>query len=444
MNRLLVSLLAAVDALVAVAVGVGIVLAPLTLVWVFGIGGDADWAALWPAAATIWQLGHFAPVAVSLPAELVALAGLPAKGADFAISLAPTALAAVTAFSAWRSGARAARAGAWLTGVLAGTVAVALLSTIIALTGHADVAAVDILPAVAGPALVFAVPALLGALVRAWSDGDDGLVDAVSERLPDDVQNAVDAGVRGVAIAVAGFIGLGAVVLAVLFFVRGGEVIALTQAAQTDLVGVVVLALGSLLYLPTLILWFAGFAVGPGFAIGTGTAVSPAGTSLGVVPGIPVLGVLPDSTSPWLLLLALMVVGMGALAGAVARGSLLIGSRADAEPLRPRVVALSTLALGTGLVVAVLAWAAQGSIGPGRLAHVGPEPWAVALVAAVEVALGAAVVLFSPRGEDSDRDGYRAAADVQRDATAPASAAVTRREPVAPASPDEFPTTPLD
>ena len=441
MNRLLVSLLAAVDALVAVAVGVGVVLAPVTLVWVFGVSGDADWAALWPAAATIWQLGHFAPVAVSLPAELVALGGLPSGGAEFTVSLAPTALAAFTAISAWRSGARAARAGAWLTGVLGGTAAVAVVSTMIALTGRASVASVDLWAAIAGPALVFAVPALIGALVRAWNEGDDGIVDALTERIPDDVQNAVDAGARGVAITVAGIVGLGAVVLAVLFFVRGGEVIALTQAAQTDLPGVVVLALGSLLYLPTLIVWFAGFAIGPGFAIGTGTAVSPAATSLGVVPGIPVLGVIPDSTSPWLLLLALVVIGLGALAGMVARGALLVGSETDAEPLRPRLVALGVTAVGSGALLAVLAWAAQGSIGPGRLAQVGPEPWLVGLVAAVEVAVGAAVMLLSPRGEEPARP---AEPSLTRDAPVASSPVAPRREPAGTVSPDEFPTAPLD
>ncbi|CAL4860694.1 DUF6350 family protein [Microbacterium sp. MM2322] len=441
MNRLLVFLLAAVDALVAVAVGVGVVLAPVTLVWVFGVSGDADWAALWPAAATIWQLGHFAPVAVSLPAELVALGGLPSGGAEFTVSLAPTALAAFTAISAWRSGGRAARAGAWLTGVLGGTAAVAVVSTMIALTGRASVASVDLWAAIAGPALVFAVPALIGALVRAWNEGDDGIVDALTERIPDDVQNAVDAGARGVAITVAGIVGLGAVVLAVLFFVRGGEVIALTQAAQTDLPGVVVLALGSLLYLPTLIVWFAGFAIGPGFAIGTGTAVSPAATSLGVVPGIPVLGVIPDSTSPWLLLLALVVVGLGALAGMVARGALLIGSETDAEPLRPRLVALGVTAVGSGALLAVLAWAAQGSIGPGRLAQVGPEPWLVGLVAAVEVAVGAAVMLLSPRGEEPARP---AEPSLTRDAPVASSPVELRREPAGTVSPDEFPTAPLD
>ena len=437
MNRLLVSLLAAVDALLAVAVGVGVVLAPVTLVWIFGIGGDADWAALWPAAATIWQLGHFAPVAVSLPAELVVSGGLPSGGAQFTLSLAPTALAAFTAISAWRSGARAARAGAWVTGVAGGTVAVAVVSTLIALSGRASIAAVDLLPAVAGPTLVFAVPALVSAVIRAWNDGDDGIIDALSERLPDDVQEAVDAGARGVAICVAGIVAVGAVVLAILFFARGGEVIALTQAAQADLLGVVVLALGSILYLPTLVMWFAGFAVGPGFAVGTGTAVSPAGTSLGVVPGIPVFGVIPDSTSGWLLLLGLVVVGFGALAGAATRSALLVGPGADAEPLRPRLVALAILVVGTGAVVAVLAWAAQGSIGPGRLIHVGPEPWLVALVAAAEVAVGAAVVLLSPRGEDAEQPLVR-----ETPATTPT--AESRPAPAAAVSPDEFPTTPLD
>lgn len=443
MNRVLVSLLAAVDALLAVAVGLGVVLAPVTLVWIFGVGGDADWAALWPAAATIWQLGHFAPVAISLPVELVALGGLSTDGAEFTVSLAATALALFTAVSAWRSGSRAARAGAWLTGVLAGAVAVAAISTVIALTGRASVASVDLVASIAGPTLVFAVPALLAAIVRAWNDGDDGIVDALSDRLPDDVQEAVDAGARGVAICVAGIVAVGAVVLAVLFFARGGEVIALTQAAQADLLGVVVLTLGSLLYLPTLVLWFAGFAAGPGFAIGTGTAVSPAATSLGVVPGIPVFGVIPESTSGWLLLLALVVVGFGALAGASARGALLVGSGADAEPLRPRIVALVVIAGGTGAVVGVLAWAAQGSIGPGRLAHVGPDPWTVALVAAAEVVVGAAIILFSPRGTAS-ADPVRSEVPAARVDRGAASTATADRDAGAAVAPDEFPTAPLD
>jgi len=61
--------------------------------------------------------------------------------------------------------------------------------------------------------------------------------------------------------------------------------------------------------------------------------------------------------------------------------------------------------------------------------------------------VGAAVMLLSPRGADSDRP---AAASVPRDAPAvstpatPTSTAQTRREPAGAVSPDEFPTAPLD
>jgi hypothetical protein len=46
MNRLIIFLLAAVDALVSVAVGIALIIAPLTVLWVFALPG-ADWAALW-------------------------------------------------------------------------------------------------------------------------------------------------------------------------------------------------------------------------------------------------------------------------------------------------------------------------------------------------------------------------------------------------------------
>lgn len=440
MNRLLVSLLAAFDAVIVVAVGLAIVLAPVTLLWVFGPSGEPEWAALWPVGATVWQLGHFAPVAITLPAEFTVLAGISADGAAFDVSLAPTALAVFTAAFAWRSGSRAARAGAWPTGVLSGTAVVAALSTLIALTSSTTVATVDLAAAIAAPTLVFFIPAFLGAAVRAWNEGDDGLMDALSERLPDDVQNAVDAAARGLAICLAGFVAVGAVILAVLFAARGGEIVALTQAAHVDLLGLVMLSLGALLYLPTLVVWFAGFAAGPGFALGAGTAVSPAGTSLGVIPGIPVLGVIPESASTWMLLLALVLVAIGALAGWVARSLLLIG---DAEPLRPRIVALTGVAVGSGAGAAALAWAAQGSLGPGRLAHVGPDPWWIGLAVLLEVGAGAAAVLLSPTGPRRREEGEATAPADQAAPPVPSSAAsaAAAREP---ASPDEHPTAPLD
>jgi hypothetical protein len=250
--------------------------------------------------------------------------------------------------------------------------------------------------------------------------------------------------------------------------------IGLFEAADVDVLGATVVTLVQLAYVPTLAIWGMAFVAGPGFAVGAGTAVSPAGTQLGVIPGLPALGALPETTTPWLLLLALLPVALGALAGWIARSRLVaapisvaveaspVGTEWDAAPDPARSSALSALLSGVdrpaseeredpmtppaqgdqdadplgaraviALGIAVLAAAgaallsvvASGSLGPGRLAEVGPQPGPVALAVGGEVLLGAAILLLSPRRRsrpsrpaESDRDAAPAApAEAQRD-----------------------------
>ncbi len=129
MHRLIVALLAAVDAAIAVAVGLAATLAPLTLLWVFGFGGEADWGVLWPSAVSVWQLGNLVPLHIALPPDYLAATGISADAASFVLSLAPLAFAGFTAIFAARSGARASHADAWLTGVATSTVVFAALAT---------------------------------------------------------------------------------------------------------------------------------------------------------------------------------------------------------------------------------------------------------------------------------------------------------------------------
>ncbi len=117
MHRLIVALLAAVDAAIAVAVGIAATLAPLTLLWVFGFGDAADWACAVAGERVIWQFGNLVPLAITLPGDYLAAPGIDPDAASFALSLAPLAFAAFTAIFAARSGARASRADAWITGV---------------------------------------------------------------------------------------------------------------------------------------------------------------------------------------------------------------------------------------------------------------------------------------------------------------------------------------
>ena len=44
-----------------------------------------------------------------------------------------------------------------------------------------------------------------------------------------------------------------------------------------------------------------------------------------------------------------------------------------------------------GVILGVLSWFASGGLGPGRLADVGPNPWAVGLWAALEIGVAATI-----------------------------------------------------
>jgi hypothetical protein len=414
MHRLTVALLAAVDAAIALAVGIAATLAPLTLVWVFGLGGGADWGTLWPASVKVWQLGHVVPLHIRLTPEYLVQTGIPEEAASFVVSLAPLAFAVFTAVFAARSGVRASRADAWVTGVLTGAGVFAALAVFVALTSRTPVAAVYTWQAVLFPVLLFAVPAALAAVVTEWREAGGGTVARVRDRVeaaPRGWGQVPALVARGSAVVLSGLVGLGALAVLVSLVVRGGEVVALFESSNVDALGATMVTLAQMAYLPTLVVWGASFIAGPGFALGTGSSVSPSGTTVGVLPGIPVLGAVPESTSPWLLLLALLVVGLGAFAGWIARSRLAATvsvAPGHHEPIGARLVITGGIAVVSGSVAALVALLASGSMGPGVLSAVGPAPGPVALAVGIEAAVGAGILLLSPlpaRGARAARDG---------------------------------------
>ncbi|GAA2066771.1 DUF6350 family protein [Microbacterium hatanonis] len=406
MHRLLVVLLAALDAVIAAAGGVAVVLAPLTLLWVVGFGSGADWATLWPASGAIWQLGHLVPLDLTLPAEYLNIAGIDPTAASFTLSLAPLALAVFTALFAARSGRRAAQAGAPATGAVTGVVVFTAIAAVVALTTANALATVELWQAVLFPALVFGLPAVLGAFVESWRLDEHGSIARLRSRIEHGTWGALPGLlVRGTAISVTGLIGVAAAIAGAAVLLRGGEIVALFEAAHVDAAGVIVLALAQLAYLPTLIVWALSFVAGPGFALGEGTAVSPAGTQLGVLPGIPVLGVVPESSTTWLLLLALLPVSVGVLTGWMLRSRLAAMPHAARDHdggLLFRLVLAVSVAVVTGALAALLAVLGSGSIGPGRLARIGPDAGALAFTVGVEVLVGAAILLLLPRRASDD------------------------------------------
>jgi hypothetical protein len=136
--------------------------------------------------------------------------------------------------------------------------------------------------------------------------------------------------------------------------------------------------------------------IGPGFAIGAGSTVSPLGTTLGPIPSIPVFGALPQGDFVFAFIGLLVPILAGFLVGALLSGPL-------AERVRSigRLTWMLGAGLGTGVVggaiLGLLAWSSAGSIGPGRLQTVGPDPLLVGLVAALELGVSAFVGMAASR-----------------------------------------------
>ena len=155
--------------------------------------------------------------------------------------------------------------------------------------------------------------------------------------------------------------------------------------------GSVLLLLAGLGYLPNSVIWAISYMLGPGFAFGVGTAVSPSGSALGAVPAFPMLAALPVGAKaafpPWLGFFVLVVPYLaGALAG-------LVTVRIAPTPF---LEAAPLWGLLTGSLTAVVigfgAKFSGGPLGAGRLASVGPTGAEVGLVAELEVGVTAALV----------------------------------------------------
>ncbi len=199
---------------------------------------------------------------------------------------------------------------------------------------------------------------------------------------------------RSLVIGVLGALGVllatGAVLVAASLAMNMSESTALYEELAPGVVGGALLFLVELVYLPNAVIWGLAYAVGTGFAVGTGTRVSPTGVLLEVVPSFPPLAALPDpGPAP-----AVSLVSLAApfLAGVVA-GTLTIRtlptSSAEAAPLW----GFASGAL-TGCATAVLAALSGGPLGGGRLTAMGPSPWRVGLMAALEVGIAAALTAW--------------------------------------------------
>ena len=320
-------------------------------------------------ALQAWLLAH--RVALALPTGPLSLAPL---------GLVALPLAAV-AGSARQAAARAGRAPAAGTAVLVAGLALSYVTAAVlgaALAGSA---------AGAGPG-----PALRGALAVALVAGAGGaLVPARRHRgraghrpHPSELRAVLGAGAGAVLV----LLGSGAALAGASLALHAEEAARMSRELAPGLPGSLLLQLLTAAAVPNAVVWAAAVGAGPGFAVGTGTSVSPFGVELGPLPSFPLLAALPD---PGPVPLAMRAALLAPLAAGLVAGTLLVRRlpRHATQPSRRRVPRAGLLGLGAGavagLLIGLLCALAGGSLGRGHLAAVGPVPWRVGLAVTLEV-----------------------------------------------------------
>jgi len=152
--------------------------------------------------------------------------------------------------------------------------------------------------------------------------------------------------------------------------------------------GLFSLAVVALAWLPNTLAWALSWALGGGFTVGAGSAVSLTGVQAGMMPSIPVLGALPaPGVTPAPMVLWLL---SGVLVGAVVAVAS-SAPRPGAELVERTLLAAAAGALTSGVIVG-LAAASRGNLGTVRLVGLGPRLPDLLMMGSALIVLSAALV----------------------------------------------------
>lgn len=302
------------------------------------------------AAARIWLLAH----------------GVPMTALGLHLTIAPLGLTAVVVAvgeETCRYGARVMSAAGRAAQIRVGWRSAARVAAVHAST---HLALVVLLCGATGTSSW--LRALAGGLTLGMLSGAVGAVRGarldVAQLVPTPVRQTARGAAGGVAVVLAG----AAALLAVALLGSGENVISLHRSLNPGAWGGVALLLMELAWLPDLMVWAASWLTGAGFSLGLGSAVSPFGVRLGIVPSVPVLAALPAPGAPAAGLRAWLAVPV--LAGAAAAWTAL-------RRLRGGVAGDAAVGVCTGVCVALVLGlfgaVSGGDIGSGRLVGLGAD-----------------------------------------------------------------------
>ena len=335
-------------------------------------GATTSWGGAVGMATRIWLLGHSVPLATGV--------------AD--LTIVPLGVSAVAVFGAYVSARRTMTPhwSALLAGVgtyVAGTVLLALLC--------GAVSPVQLSCSVLGGLAVAGIGLVWGVLAR--PDADDLADDlrALVARVP----ILVRIGLRGGMVAAGTAVLLAGVVTVTWIVAEHTTVTDVVRGLALDSASGVSLAVAQLAVVPNLVVWALAWLAGPGFSVGASTHFGLDTVTSAPLPALPMLGALPGPTAGsglgvWA---PVLIACTGVL------GGWLVHRRLERIAWWHVFVLAGMVSAGAGLACGTLVALASGVGGPGRLAEVGASGVFIGLTVAVQVGVGALVLLVCVRHE---------------------------------------------
>ncbi len=402
MNRTVIAFLAALESFLALGIGIGISLVPLSLMWALQLDTGVGWDVFYRASAVIWLVGHGVDLTITLDQALAAAINLPGAELPFLISIAPLSFALLTILLGVRLGRKSFESGARFVGPASAVITFGTLTVLVALSATQANAAPVMWMAVSFPTAIFALGVFIGARGEVGHSG--GRAEQMQKKvigwatgLSAQVKTVLATSLRGGLMTVAMLVGFSAVTLAVLLIGNFATVLGIYEGLQGGGGGSLILTAAQLMFMPNFVMWVSSWFVGTGFALGVGSSVSPVGTQLGLVPALPVLGALPAGDLAYGFL-GLLVPLLAAFLAAWFIRPRLVRALGEDSPLRWTALTVLGIALVGGVLVFVLSWASGGAAGPGRLSDVGPDPFRTGGIAAVEFLIAATIGMYSRSG----------------------------------------------
>jgi len=183
--------------------------------------------------------------------------------------------------------------------------------------------------------------------------------------------------------ALAILMGLSFIFLAIVIFTHLATFRNITIVLQPGFFGAILLFALNLFYLPNLAVSVLAYFTGTGFAVGAGTLVSPLTHRLGEIPALPILAVLPASSSKWALIGIALTIAVGAL---MATWALSSSTQALIQAIFLLVVTISAIA-----------YLASGALMTEAMSAVGVSIWKLLLSIIIELGLGITALILLPQ-----------------------------------------------